>query len=141
LASIRLLRKPGGIIAVWGYNDVEVSPDFDRVFSRFHETTIPHWDPRIQHIFNGYKTLPFPFEEVGLGSEGAPLELEIPKTVSFEGFLGMVKSWSAIVTAKEKGVELLSEEVVKELENAWGGSNLVRSVVYKAFMLVGRVKV
>ncbi|GKB37550.1 putative methyltransferase, partial [Tanacetum coccineum] len=29
-------------------------------------------------------------------------------------------SWSAIVTAKEKGVDLLSENVVQELESVWG---------------------
>ena len=66
-ASTRLLKKPGGVIAVWGYNDVQVSPVFDRAFSRFLETILPYWDPRMRYLFDGYKTLPFPFEGVGLG--------------------------------------------------------------------------
>ncbi|XP_057492324.1 uncharacterized protein LOC130777902 [Actinidia eriantha] len=136
----RLLRKPRGVVAVWGYRGMVVSPTFDALAKHFHETTLPFWNPDSKYVFDGYRTLPFPFESVGLGSEGEPMLLDIPKELSFDGLLGMIKSYSAIVTAKERGVDLLSEGVVKELECAWGGPKLVRSVVYKAFMLVGKVK-
>ena len=66
------------------------------------------------------------------------MKLDIPKELLFEGVLGMLRSWSAVVTAKEKGVNLLSEDVVQELERVWGGSKLVRHVVYKGFMLAGK---
>ena len=135
-----LLRKPGGVIAVWGYNDIVVSPIFDPIMKRFHNTTLPYWNPNIQYIFDAYKTLPFPFESVGLGCEGKPQLLDIPKELSFEGFLRMLMSWSAVITAKDQGIDLLSESVVKEFENAWGGPKLIRSVIYKGFMLVGKVK-
>ncbi|KFK28813.1 hypothetical protein AALP_AA7G052200 [Arabis alpina] len=138
----RLLRKPGGIIAVWSYNtDMVVSPEFDSVMTRFNNKTVPYCKfPESQYFLDGYKTLPFPFKSVGLGLEGKPIELEMKKTVSFEGFLRMLKSWSAVGAAKEKGVDLLEENVVKELETAWGGSELVRTIVYKTFMLAGTVK-
>ncbi|XP_022773812.1 putative methyltransferase DDB_G0268948 [Durio zibethinus] len=136
----RLLRKPGGVLAVWCYNDIVVSPTFDPVMKRFHDTTLPYWSPNIRYAFDGYKTLPFPFENIGLGSEGQPLALDIPKKLSFEGFLRMVRTWSAVVTAKNQGVDLLSQMVVRDLESAWGGSDLVRSIAYKAFMLAGKVK-
>lgn len=136
----RVLRKPGGVIAVWCYNDIEVDPNFDTIMKKFHDTTLPYWNPRIQYLFDGYKNLPFPFKNVGLGSEGEPLRLDIPKELSFEGFLRMVRSWSALVTAKEQGVDLLPESMVEEFKMAWGGPCLVRSVVYKAFMLAGSVK-
>ncbi|CAN1789166.1 hypothetical protein LINPERHAP1_LOCUS18358 [Linum perenne] len=61
--------------------------------------------------------------------------------MSIEGVVKMVESWSAVITARDRGVELLPESVVKEMENAWGGSGLVKSIVYKAFMLVGKVKI
>ena len=73
----RLLRKPGGIIVVWGYSDIVVSPIFDPVMKHFHDTTLPYWNPKIQYIFDAYKTLPFPFESVGLGCEGKPQPLDI----------------------------------------------------------------
>ncbi|XVF61067.1 hypothetical protein PTKIN_Ptkin08bG0099200 [Pterospermum kingtungense] len=136
----RLLRKPGGVIAVWCYKDIAVSPTFDPVMKRFRDTTLPYWNPKIQYVFDDYRTLPFPFESVGLGCEGQPLALDIPKKLSFEGIVRVLRSWSAVVTAKNQGVDLLPETVVKELGSAWGGSNLVRSVAYKAFMLAGKVK-
>lgn len=134
----RLVRKPGGLFAVWGYNDIVVSPTFDPVMKRFHDTTLPYWNQNIKYIFDGYQTLPFPFQDVGLGCEGKPLQLDIPKQLSFEGFIRMLKSWSAVITAKENGVDLLSESMVKDFETAWGGPKLVRSVAYKAFMLAGK---
>ncbi|XP_010547857.1 PREDICTED: putative methyltransferase DDB_G0268948 [Tarenaya hassleriana] len=139
--ATRLLRKPGGIIAVWSYStEMVVNPDFDSVLSRFHDQTLPYCKfPQAQYFLDGYKTLPFPFESVGFGSEGEPVELEMKKTVSFEGLLRMLRSWSSVETAKQKGVDLLPENVVKELETAWGGVGLVRTVVYKSFMLVGTV--
>lgn len=107
---------------------------------RFHETTLSHWNPNIQYVFDGYKKLPFPFESVGLGSEGKPIWLDVPKELSFEGFLRFLRSWSAIATAKDQGVDLLSDGVVKEFERAWGGPGLVRSVIFKVFMIAGKVK-
>uniref|UniRef100_A0A803L4R0 Methyltransferase type 11 domain-containing protein n=1 Tax=Chenopodium quinoa TaxID=63459 RepID=A0A803L4R0_CHEQI len=127
----RLLKKRGGIFAVWGYKDVTVSPAFDPIMKEFHNTTLPYWDPKLRYVLDGYKTLPFPFEDVGLGSEGRPMELDIPKMMSFEGYLVMLKSWSAVTTAKEKGVDLLNESVVNDLMTAWGGSHLVKPVVCK----------
>lgn len=91
-------------------------------------------------MFDAYKTLPFPFESVGLGSEGKPLALDIPKELSFEGVMRLIRSWSAVVTAKDQGVDLLTDRVVEELEVAWGHRGLVRTVVYKAFMLAGKVR-
>ena len=52
----------------------------------------------------------------------------------------MLRSWSPVNTAKDQGVDLLSESVVKELESAWGGPKLIRSITYKGFMLAGKVK-
>ncbi|BFG29008.1 hypothetical protein CerSpe_152820 [Prunus speciosa] len=138
----RVLKKPGGVLAVWTYGGgIEVSPTFDPVMKRFHDTTLPFCDNRAQYAFDGYKTLPFPFRSVeGFGCEGNPLPLDIPAKLSFEGFLKFLRSWSAVTTAKDQGVDLLPEKVVKEFEAAWGDSKLVRSVSYKAFMLAGKVK-
>lgn len=133
----RVLRKPNGVFAVWGYNDFAITPEIDAALKRFHETTIPYWNEKIRYVFDGYQTLPFPFDSVGLGSERSPLKLDIPKELAFDGVLGMLRSWSAVVTAKERGVDLLSESVVQQLQNVWGGSKLVRRVVYKGFMLAG----
>ncbi|KAJ8618805.1 hypothetical protein MRB53_014991 [Persea americana] len=137
----RILRRPGGLLAVWGYNgSISIDPTFDSLLERFKITTRPFWNPNVHYVADGYRTLPFPFEGVGLGSEGEPVSLEMHTESSFDGFVGMLRSWSAVKAAKEQGVDLLSEDVVKDFESAWGASDLIRRVTYEVFMLVGTPK-
>ncbi|KAJ8769098.1 hypothetical protein K2173_000873 [Erythroxylum novogranatense] len=137
----RMLKKPGGVIAAWTYNLVQVSPEFDPLIERFCESSLPYQNPGVRYAFECYKTIPFPFESVGLGSEGHPKVLDMPKDMSFPGFLGLLRSWSAVKKAKDEGVELLSDKVIKEFQSAWGEPELVRTVIYKTYMLAGKVKV
>ena len=130
----RVLRKPGGIIAVWGYNETAVSPEFDIAIQRLREACRPFRHAKAGLALDGYRTLPFPFESVGLGCEGQPLPLDIQKELSFEGYSKMLKSSSAYAMAKEQGLYLISEETMTELESAWGGPpHLIRTVTYKGF--------
>ena len=43
----RVLRRPGGVIAVWGYN-YRISPVED-MMARFLHTTLPYLDPRARY--------------------------------------------------------------------------------------------
>ena len=136
----RVLRKPGGIFAVWCYSRFKFSPEIDTLLTIHFERTFPFQNPNFKHALECYKTLPFPFESVGVGCEGQPLELDMEKKMLFEGLLKFFRSCSAFNTAKRQGVDLLSGEVVEELESAWGGAELVRTVIYKTYMLAGKVK-
>ncbi|OWM91478.1 putative methyltransferase DDB_G0268948 [Punica granatum] len=136
----RLLRKPGGLVAVWAYQGFKVSPTFDPILKRFIDTVMPYCNPNSQYVFNQYKTLPFPFESVGLGSEGNPYMMELHKEISFNGLVQLLKSVPAVTTAKEHGIDLLSKEVMEEFERDWGGPTLVKSVVCEIFMLTGRAR-
>ncbi|XP_030447882.1 uncharacterized protein LOC115670693 [Syzygium oleosum] len=137
----RVLRKPGAVIAVWTYTDlIGVNPEVEQVSRRLREACKLYWKPGVQYVFEEYQTLPFPFESVGFGCEGQPLQLDMPREMSFETFLSWQRTSSAIATAKQNGVDLLTDDVVKEFETAWGGSDLVRTVNCKVFMLAGTVK-
>lgn len=50
---------------------------------------LPYENSKGHHVYDDYRTLPFPFESVGLGSEGNSLVPDIPKEVSFEGVFGI----------------------------------------------------
>lgn len=134
----RLLRKPCGVIAVWGYN-YRVSPVED-MMARFLHTTLPYWDSRARYVIDGYRDLPFPFDGVGLGKEGEPAGFDMEHEMSFPGLVGMLRSWSAVATARQRGVDLLDERAVRRLEGEWGGASLVRKVTFKAFLLAGTVR-
>ncbi|CAK7354790.1 unnamed protein product [Dovyalis caffra] len=88
----RVLKKPGGVVAAWRYNIMQVSTEMDPLLKKFYEG----------------------------------IEVFLFKTQKCR--------CSAVNTAKQQGVNLLSEEVEKELESAWGGPELVRTVIYKTYM-------
>lgn len=93
-----------------------------------------------RHAMDGYVNLPFPFHDVGLGREGEPMSLDMEQEMSFQGLVGMLSSWSAVTMAKQQGVDLLPERVVKEMEQEWGGASLIRKVTFKAFLLAGTLR-
>ncbi|GLJ32731.1 hypothetical protein SUGI_0658930 [Cryptomeria japonica] len=135
-----LLRKPGGVLAVWGYHNPSVSPAVDEVYRKFMESTMGYWNPKIGYLFEGYRTLPFPFLSVlpgGAGCEGRPAVKQMDRQVSLEGYLGLLKSWSAVVTAREKGVELLSDDVLGAFKEAWGDEPAIRTCTYEVYLLAG----
>ena len=95
-----------------------------------------------RYCTEGYRDLPFPFDDIGLGREGEPASLDMEHEMSFEGLIGMLRSWSAVTTAKQRGVDLLGGA---RGEGAGGGVGtgegrrwwLVRKVTFKAFLLAG----
>ncbi|XP_010504207.1 PREDICTED: uncharacterized protein LOC104781277 [Camelina sativa] len=135
----RVLRKEGGLIAVWVYNDIIISPEVDPIMKRLVDSTLPYRTPIMNLAFDGYKTLTFPFESIGMGSEGEPITLNIPHKLSLKGFIGFLRSWQPAMKAKEKGVELINEDLITKFEEAWGDENQVKDVFYKAHMLVGKI--
>ncbi|KAL1195905.1 hypothetical protein V5N11_027763 [Cardamine amara subsp. amara] len=135
----RVLRKEGGLIAVWVYNDIIISPEIDPIMKRLVDSTLPFRTPIMNLAFDGYKTLPFPFESIGMGSEGKPITQDIPHKLSLKGFIGFLKSWQPAMKAKEKGVELINEDLITKFEKAWGDESQVKDIFFKTHMIVGKI--
>ncbi|XP_018481560.2 methyltransferase ptaI isoform X1 [Raphanus sativus] len=135
----RVLRKEGGLIAIWVYNDIIISPEIDPIMKRLVDSTLPFRTPIMNLAFDSYKTLSFPFEGIGMGSEGKPVTLDIPHKLSLKGFIGFLRSWQPAMKAKEQGVELVNEDLINKFEEAWGDENQVKDVFYKAHMIVGKI--
>uniref|UniRef100_A0A1J3JQW6 Putative methyltransferase n=1 Tax=Noccaea caerulescens TaxID=107243 RepID=A0A1J3JQW6_NOCCA len=135
----RVLRKQGGLIATWVYNDIIISPEIDPIMKGLVDSTLPFRTPIMNLAFEGYKTIPFPFESIGMGSEGKPVTLDIPHKLSLKGFLGFLRSWQPAMKAKEHGVELVDEDLISKFEEAWGDAYQVKDVSYKAHMIVGKI--
>ncbi|KAK9110298.1 hypothetical protein Sjap_018358 [Stephania japonica] len=77
---VKRLLKPSGIITVWSYMFFTIdnpTPSLELTMKQVFETTLPYWNNGIRFVLDDYKTLPFSFESVGLGSEGEPLMLEM----------------------------------------------------------------
>eukprot|EP01018_Ginkgo_biloba_P037561 Gb_30107 [translate_table: standard] len=140
----RVLRKPGGVIAVWTYtgSSPHVNPAVDELYDRFMRSGEPYRDPRVQYAFDEYRTLPFPFSPVlkDGGCEGNPAKLSIQKEMGMEAFLALMRSSSMVAIARENGVDLFNEDLSKRFEEAWGGADVRQIVTFNLFLLAGTVR-
>ncbi|KAL6534655.1 hypothetical protein OROGR_013330 [Orobanche gracilis] len=137
----QVLKKPNGVIAAWCYTTPEVNPTVDPLFQRFYTTAAgPYWEPARKLVDRKYETIDFPFEPVdGLANNG-PFRFNSEKMMGLEGYLTYLKSWSAYQTAKEKGVELLTDNVVGDFERAWNEDGKIeKSVTFPVYLRIGKV--
>jgi SAM-dependent methyltransferase len=88
--AVRVAR-PGARLAVWNYPRPQfVERELDRRFLAFYSDVVgPYWPPERRHVEAGYRTLPFPFEEIAVPEFSLELEWNLPQVA------GYVSSWSA----------------------------------------------
>jgi SAM-dependent methyltransferase len=88
--EVKRVLKPNGVIAVWCYNLVNVSPAIDVLIEDFYRETVgPYWDSERRLVETGYHAVAFPFIEFE-----APT-FRMTANWSFDHLLGYVRTWSA----------------------------------------------
>ncbi|XP_028761485.1 putative methyltransferase DDB_G0268948 [Neltuma alba] len=135
-----VLKKPHGVIAAWCYNVPRVTDSIDELFDEYAVELKPYWDPARAFVDNDYRCIDFPFEPVDGADDTGPIEFVTEKEMDLDDFLTYLRSASAYQTAKEKGVELLSEDVVERLKSAWieDGSQL-KVAKFPVYLRIGKV--
>ena len=132
-AEAKRILKRGGVLAVWAYNYLRVSPDIDAVLRRFHDEIVgPFWPPERKLVGHGYRDLPFPFEEIAVP------ELLIETRWTVAHLLGYLHTWSAAQRYQaEKGRDPLAL-IENELVALWGDPEAERLGVWPLVVRLGR---
>ncbi|MBA2350625.1 MAG: class I SAM-dependent methyltransferase [Burkholderiales bacterium] len=131
-AEARRVLKPNGIIAAWCYGERMIAPDIDRVFTRYYRDVVgPYWPPERALVEDGYRSLPFPFERIGIGEFEMTVEWDLAELL---GYLG---TWSAsrrylAATGRDPRTEIDSE-----LRAAWGPETMKRVIAWPLHLLAG----
>lgn len=121
-AEAARVARPHALLAVWNYPRPRfVDTELDRRFFSFYSQVVgPYWPPERRHIEDGYKMLPFPFEEVQTPEFGFELNWDL------EQIAGYASSWSATARYRQA---LRADPVPglrESLEAAWpaGAANV-----------------
>lgn len=133
-AEVNRVAAPGCIIAAWTYSTMKLTPAIDKVIDRLYlDITQPYWDKERAYVDAGYRTIPFPFEEI------VTHEFQIVKQWPIERFVGYLRTWSGVkhFIAREKHDPLLL--VLDDLKAAWGSDEL-QEVRWPVHMRAGVVK-
>ncbi|MFS7933188.1 putative trans-aconitate 3-methyltransferase [Helianthus anomalus] len=134
-----ILKKPHGVFAAWCYTTPKIDDEFDHVFHKFYAESKPYWESQRGLVDDKYTTVKFPFDPLDGCDHTGPFEFETNQPMSLDAFLTYVRSWSAYQTAKDKGVELLSDGVIDEFRKAWKeDTNVEKSVTYPIYLRIGK---
>ncbi|KAI7992049.1 hypothetical protein LOK49_LG12G02634 [Camellia lanceoleosa] len=147
-----VLKKPNGVIAPWCYTMLEFDGSFDAVFRQFYSDSKPYsfqqffsdskpyWESARKLVDDKYRGIEFPFEPVDGTDHTGPFEFKTERLMDLDSVFTYIKSWSAYQTAKEKGVELLSNDVVENFKRAWGEDGDSQKVAkFSVHLRIGKV--
>jgi len=133
-AEVRRVLRPEGVLAVWcyGINEVEGSAVNQLVQDYYANTVGPYWPPSRELVESGYRTLPFPFQE--LPSPNFRMEANW----TFAQLLGYLSTWSAT----NQFIKVTGSNPLKPLANdlarVWGDANSHRVVSWPLSLRIGR---
>jgi SAM-dependent methyltransferase len=134
--EVRRVSKPKAVLAVWVYNLPAIKSQVDKILDRFTNKILkPHWPERLHYLFEQYRTLPFPFEEI------TPPNFTMETEWSLDDLVGFLSSWSAIpIYVKAEGVHPV-EIILEELKKGWGNPSHKKLVKWPLFFRIGKVEI
>lgn len=130
----RRILKPKGIIALWTYTLLRVTPEIDTLLDEFYTFTDPYWPPERRWVDEEYRTIPFPFEEII-----PPQPFFMERTMSLHDYLHYLRTWSAVKKYQRQHGSDPVHNLQMPLEQVWGGPTLERNARWQLFLRVGRV--
>jgi hypothetical protein len=129
------VARPGGILAVWTYHLAVIEPGIDRLLAEYYFNVLAgYWPARIRYVEEGYRTLPFPFEELPAPEFELHAEWDLPQ---LRGFL---ESWSAVRRYTAELGQYTLGVIWEELSEAWGAAECKRPIRWPLNLRVGKVK-
>ncbi len=130
--AIRVL-KPGGILALVGYNLLQVDGPVDVLIKDLYSNTLGlYWDVERKHVDAAYASIPFPFSEIPLPE----MQMEYEWTV--EHLLGYLQTWSALQHyIRKNGDSPLQPAFLDALKTAWPEAE-VKTVKFPIFGRITR---
>lgn len=133
-AEVRRVLRPGGVVALWTYFLLEVTPAVDAVIARFYDEVVgAYWPPERRHVEARYRTIPFPFEEL------EPPAFAIEQTWSLGDLLGYLGTWSATGRFMQAHGVNPVEHIAEDLARAWGDAAEKKPSQWQLHLRVGRI--
>ena len=133
-SEVSRVSTSGGVIAVWCYSLLRISPAMDRMLDYFYTDMVgPFWPPERKLVDDKYQSIPFPFQELR-----APL-FKMEAEWSLEHLLGYLGTWSSVQRYVDMNKANPLKGFEKDLKLVWGQPEDKRRVHWPIHLRVGRV--
>lgn len=132
-AEVRRVTKSGGVLAVWGYELLNISPEIDALILDFYENTVgPYWAPERRYVQERYTTVPFPFREIP-----AP-EFPMVKYWTLDELAGYFETWSSVDKFRQQHGFSPVGKLTERLRPYWPDGE-TKGVLFPVFLRLGFV--
>ena len=130
--EVKRTLKPDGVLAVIGYGLMFIDKKVDQAIFKLYEDILgKYWDSERMYIEEGYKTIPFPFEEI------ATPHFQIKTTWNFNQMIGYLNTWSSLQHYKKANDRNPLEYMFTELKEAWG-NDAIKDVHFPILLRIGK---
>ena len=127
----RRVLAPGGVLAIWCYGNVDVTPAIDALVGDFSRDVVgPYWPRERRHVDEGYRDLVLPFPSIE-----AP-HFEMRTQWNSAAMLGYLDTWSAVRRCRARTGRDPLLLLAGPLADAWGEG--VRDMRWPLTLKAGR---
>jgi hypothetical protein len=151
-ANVRRAAAPHAVIAAWCYTLPRVNEAVDAVCDWFYkDVTGPYWPGDRAWVDSKYRSITFPFAEIGDQSrdrKGVPRDAEAASAVqdfecradwSLSQYAAYIESWSAVQRYRKANGRDPMPLFEARLPDAWGDPNLRLAAKFPIHLRVGYV--
>jgi len=131
-AEVRRVLKPGGIIAVWSYQLLQIAPAINELIMQFYSGPLDDFWPLERRFVDAhYQTLPFPFREIT-----AP-DFQMEAWWDLDHLIGYLGTWSAVQRFKDHYHYDPVSALKPQLHQLWGPSAQPQKVYWPLALRIG----
>lgn len=113
--EVKRICREGAVFAGFTYGLMTISEPVDEVIGHFYREILGgYWPPERRHVDEGYRSIPFPFDEITSPAFSMEAKWDLPRLI---GYLG---TWSAVKEYKAKNGTDPVKELQDALAAAWG---------------------
>jgi hypothetical protein len=131
----RRVARPNAILAVYGYGWFYLSPILDALTNRcLLQPVQPYWSAHNRLLWEGYRTIIFPFEEI------TPPSLAIHVSWTLEQLFDYFLTWSAVRKKIAAEGDAFVGAARRTFEASWGDPAQPRHVVMPLSVRLGKLR-
>lgn len=132
--EVNRLLKPNGILAVWTYANIVIDhPAIQQLVDHYYGGLLkPYWFKRRVWVEQGYRGIPFPFDEIE-----AP-EFKVVAELNAEQLLGYLGTWSATRKYQDKTKQDPLPDLYQQVLAAWPLDSKTLSMTWPLHLRMGR---